>query len=389
MPKIGYKFENIESVLIRIQSANPYPTSAMLNDLKKELNKFFTGTECVDIIFTKNTDKLFFGMCVMPVIKDEDVMKIITTDEKMQIKKYYLEIDSKLLNLSLTKEEFAAVLLHEIGHMIINDQPIEMVRNSIDTYLADNDEIISIKDSAMYNKILNFGIKDTLRKFTSMLFKDNSEMIADAFVSSCGYGEDLISAQDKICNNAWGLSKNVRAPKIVILDWVFRLYKNVKFGRIPAIKTLEKSKLCTGSKLTKQEVDKVIKVLNKLDSDLIEESTYLLESVKKKKSFVERLKINGLRSIEDDYYEFKVRIKNAETEDEALYALRQINSRLTILDDYLMSEDLDQAEYDKWHSLLQKYKSLRDDIAAKKIYNKKNYGIWYSYNQLDSDDKMY
>ena len=68
MPKIGYKFENIESVLVRIQSANPYPTSAMLNDLKKELNKFFTGTECVDIIFTKNTDKLFFGMCVYPIV---------------------------------------------------------------------------------------------------------------------------------------------------------------------------------------------------------------------------------------------------------------------------------------------------------------------------------
>lgn len=388
MPKIGYNFGNIESVLVRIQNSDQHPTPQMLNDLKKELNKFFKDTECIDIIYTKNTDKLFFGMCVMPVIKDEDVMKIVTTDEKMKIKKYYLEIDSKLLTLNLSTNEFAAVLLHEIGHVVINDQPIEMVRNSIDTYMQYNDKILQLEDSAQYNKILGFAIKDTIQKFTSMLFKDDSELVADSFVISCGYGDSLLSAQQKICSNAWGLSKGVR-PKVVILNWIFNLYTNVKLSRIPAIRTLKKAKICTGSKLTQDEVDKVIKVLNKLDTDLVQEASFLLEAVKKKNSFAVRLKLNGLRSIEDDYYEFKIRVKNAETEEEALYALRQINSRLTILDDYLASEDLEESEYNKWYAVLEKYKALRDDLGAKKIYNRKNYGIWYSYNQLDSNDKMY
>ena len=57
-------------------------------------------------------------------------------------KKYYLELDSKLLMLNLTSREFTAILLHEIGHMVINDIPVKRVRENIDKYFQDKDKIL-------------------------------------------------------------------------------------------------------------------------------------------------------------------------------------------------------------------------------------------------------
>lgn len=389
MPKNGYSFKNIESVVTRIIAADPHPSSTMLNDLKKELNKFFTEAECLEIIYTKNTDKVFFGMCIMPLLTKEEVVNVVLSDEKINVTKYYLEIDSKLLQIGLTVDEFIAVLLHEIGHMVLGDTPIKIVRANIDKYFADKDEVIQYKDSINYVQLLSFAVTDTMQKMTSLMFKDEEELVADAFCTACGYGEALISAQQKILNNLYGLSKGVKGPKLLILDWCFRLYTNVKYNRIPAIKTLEKSKNFTASELTKRQVQKTIEALNRIDTDVQNEAAYLEES-SKKNSFFGKLKNNGLKTLEDDYYEFKVRVKNANTEEEALYALRQINSRLSILEDYLSSDDIDEKEHERWYQVLEKYRELRSELAAKKVYNRKNYGIWYSYNDLDGvEGKMY
>ena len=201
----------------------------------------------------------------------------------------------------------------------------------------------------------------------------------------CGYGEDLKSAESKITSNIWSTTVGVKEPKLVILDWVFRVYTNIKFARIPAIKTLQKSKSYTGSTLEKKEIDKVIAAIQRIDTDLVEESTNLLEGVKKKNSLFRRLRINGLRSIEDDLYEYRVRAKNAKTEDEAMYTLRQINTRLAILDDYIKYEDLDDSERDKYVDVINQFRDIREYLSTKKIYNRKNYGIWYDYDQLDKD----
>jgi hypothetical protein len=70
-----------------------------------------------------------------------------------------------------------------------------------------------------------------------------------------------------------------------------------------------------------------------------------------------------------------------------MYALKQINTRLTILDDYLMSTDSEKdRNYERWQAVYTKYKAIRDEIAAKKVYNKRNYGIFVDYDKLDNDD---
>ena len=55
------------------------------------------------------------------------------------------------------------------------------------------------------------------------------------------------------------------------------------------------------------------------------------------------IRLNGLRNIEDDLYEFNIRLKNVSDEEEALNLLRQINMRLAIIDDYLLDNKLDES----------------------------------------------
>ena len=384
MPKKGYNLNNLESVSKRFVASTNHPSVSILNDLKRELNNLFTEAKCEEIIYTKNTDKLFFGASVTPILNNDETLEIVLGTDEFKIKKYYLELDSKLLMIGLTSREFTAILLHEVGHMVINDIPVKRVRENIDKYLQDKDQVLDIKSSAQYTQLLNFAVKDTLKKVTSIRF-NNEEVLADSFVVLCGYGDDLKSAEGKIASNIWSTTVGVKEPKLVILDWVFRVYTNIKFARIPAIKTLQKSKTYTGSTLEKKEIDKVIAAIQRIDTDLVEESTNLLEGVKKKNSLFRRLRVNGLRSIEDDLYEYRVRAKNAKTEDEAMYTLRQINTRLAILDDYIKYEDLDDSERERYVDVMNQFRDIREYLSTKKIYNRKNYGIWYDYDQLDKD----
>lgn len=378
----NYDISKLESYLMRLKDS---PSIIYLNNIKTELNKLFDEAECLDVIYTKNTDKLLFGICVMPYIDNDTVGTILVSDEKVKINKYYIEFDSKLFDKDLTDKEMTALVLHEIGHLVTNDIPIKQLRRAIDDYFLNNDSQLSLKDTAQYKQILSFGMKDTLIKITSIFFRDE-EVVSDAFVSMCGYGEYLESALNKITENVYGMTKGVKAPKLAILNWCFRLYSNVKMKRIPALHLLNKSKSYTGSTLEKREIDNVIRALNRIDTDIIEESTLFLEEVKKKNSIFSQLKLNGLKSIENDYYEFAIRMKNSDTEDEVMYTIRQINLRLSILADYIENDDLTESDKTRWMNLYQKYADLREKALSKKIYNKKNYGLFFDYNQLDKPD---
>lgn len=377
---------NIEQ---KVNAIKDNPNVINLDALRTELNVFFkrnlAPAECIDVLYTKNTDKLFFGMCVMPYIDKDMVDNILITDNKIVINKYYLELDSKLFDKDLSAPEITALILHEIAHMVTNDKPVEQLRRVIDSYLLNSETILSLKDSAQYKQILILGMKDALIKFTSIFYRDE-EIKADALVVAFGYGGELESALVKCTSNLPGLIKGVKDPKLTMLDWCFRLYKNVKYGRIPALHLLNKTKALTSSNLQKREMENVIRALNRIDTDMVTESSYITEAAKKNSLF-SQLKYNGLRGIEEDYYEFLIRSKNSDTEDDAMYTLHQINMRMSILDDYITREELTDQERGKWVDLYEKYKELREYLSRKKIYNKKNYGLFFDYNQLDRGEE--
>ena len=387
MPKIGYNISNIEKIFSRLIESDTFPTKSQLSDLQKELNKFFTEATCLGVIYTRNTDNLFFGMSVMPILSNEDILDIVADNNDVKVKKYYLELDSKLFNIDLTAREMTAVLLHEVGHIVMDDTPTKKVRYAIDKYFAMKDQTISLKNSAQYTTLLGFAIKDSMIKLTSIMYSGDNEFRADAFATACGYGDELMSAQGKILTNAWGLNKSAKAPKLVILDWVFHLYKNVKFNRIPAINLLKSAKRNTGSQLTRRELDNVINALNRIDTDVVNEAAFLLETFNKKRGLAWQIKQNGLKGIQNDYYEMKIRSKNAREEADILYLMRQINSRMSLLQDAIDEGDMTEQEREKWVDLLFQYGDLRNYVSNLKVSNK-SFGVWFDYSQLDDLDKQ-
>ena len=382
MPKLGYDISNIENVFSRIIGSDSFPTSDMIIDLKKEINTFFIEGECIDIIYTNNTDKLFFGFTLIPVLDYEKVNSIVTDNNDVKIDSYYLEIDSKLFTFNLNAKELTACILYEIYSFIGTKSAIIKVRYAIDDYFMQRDSIMSIKAATQYNQLLNYAIKDTMIKQNSLFNKDPKESCTDPFIENTGLSIYLTSALEKIENAPVEFSTISRQPKFSVLEWIFNLYDDVKTNRIPALNTLNTAKKYTGSILIKKEIDNVINALNRIDTDVQLEASCIMESVKKK-GLIGQIRMNGLKGIENDLYEFKIRIKNLETEDEAMYVLRQINARLTLLQDSLDDLEMDDREYDRWYKVLDQYNALREELANKPIWNRKRYGIWYDYNKLD------
>ena len=349
------------------------PTNDRMANLKNVLNNLFKGTNCESIIYTNNTDKPFFGMCVMPVVNETDIKKMILENDFSTLKQnYFLEFDSKLFEIGLTTRELVAVVLHEIGHIILDiDKAVDEVTKSFYMYLQKNRETVDMERFIKYADLLAFGFRDAIRKINN-IFSDE-ETNADSYAVALGYGQELISALKKITDRCTLLNKDLD-NKLLVLQWTLRLYKNMKLRRIPALRTLEKTYQRTGSELEKREINKCMNAIKQYEYDAIDESAVLEE--KAKLSIFRRFKYKGMRGIEDDLYGLTLRVKSVDEQDEALMILRDINSRLAILDDYISSEDLDQNDLERWNAVRKKYLMLREELSKKTTYDDKYYGLF-------------
>lgn len=355
------------------------------------LNKIIDNkANCVNLIYTVNTDKLAFGCVVMPRFRGEEVNNLLISGDPIRIQDIEVEIDSKLFDYAFTDEQIAMIILYNICHMVNDHNPTARVREAIDTYLMNHDTQLVIKDSIQYQPIMTLGICDALVQFTNCLYLD-TEIESDPFLENLGFEENFGDTLATLFQVIPGASAEInRRPRLNMLDWALRLYVDVKKERIPAIHLLDKCISICGSTLYKNKFQTVINCLHKIDTDSYVQEAYnefLNEAKKNKKSLFSQIKYNGLRGIEEDFYEFMVRARNAETEEEVMYALKQINVRLAILDDYLRNEEMSDQDRQRWTNLYNKYVAIRDEIANKKVYNKRNYGIFVDYNRLDELDK--
>lgn len=362
MKKITYDFSRLENAVSALKQ-NPRSTTN-LNRLKTELNKLFKDSRCIDVIYTLNTDSVFFGMCVMPKFDSDEINEILSSDEKKRITQYYLEIDSKLFEINLTTKEIVAVILHEVGHVVNDSTPIDETRKIMDAYLAEKNDHLVLSDAVQYKDLLSFAIKDTVRKITSIFEKDDDEILADRFCSECGYGLELENALTKIIRNARTLNRGVK-NKLIVLQWTLRLYKDVKHNRIPALQTLRKANDVEGSVLVKREINLISRRLNEIDDDfMLQESTNFIKKITKK------FKYSGMKMFEEEFYELSLEAKNVSDTDETLIVIRKINTRISLLHEYLENEELDDKERERWLNLLEKYEQLRSETSKKKTAEK-------------------
>ena len=382
-----YNFNNLQDA---IGNVSRNPNNQNLEHLKRELNKFFSDSECTEILYTKNTDRLFFGMCVMASIPVQDYNEVIQGTKPYIIKSYKLEIDSRLLDLDLNDRELTAILLHEIGHVVNDSTPIEKVRNAIDLYMVKERDTLSVKDSNENRQVIIYAINDTIRKFTSIFNRKDDEILADEFVFMCGYGQDLESSFRKINSQVMLLNRNANVSKLIKLEWALRVYKEMGISRLTAIKILNRSKTLTGSKLEKREIEKAIHNIEKPKDLIVQEAELFINEYKNTNNLLTRVQRKGLRALEDDLYQYQIRVKNVDDENEALLVLRQINNRMGIIDEYIAGIDPEDDSYgaiERYRKLYYSYADLRDTLTKKASYNKKMYGLFIDYSEFPDPNR--
>ena len=357
-----YDFSMIEKLMFMISEDH---SSSTLNKLKNEVNKLFTKSKCKDILYTNNTDKLFFGMRVYPLFDGDDTMEILGDSKTKIFEKYYIEFDSKLFDpvLGLTEKELMAILLHEIGHIVYDIGTIDVVRKNIDLYFADADEYVDLKASKGYKELIGYALKDAVMKVGSLFTKfRDEEIVADATVVACGYGPDLETALRKIRRSDTYLNKDVD-DRFITLAWVLRLRSEFDTKRIPAIHTLNRAKALTASQLEKRELDYAIKLMNRMENPMSES---IIDDLKDKFSKkVTKFKTNGVRTIRDDIYELNLRLRCAEHEDDLIFIIRTVNTDITILQDYL-SDDISDYEREETIKALQDLYDIRQRASKDK-----------------------
>ena len=398
--KLNEIVERLESSILNIMNLKPEdriitPNYKHLLDIKEHLNYIFPYNGCVDVLFTLNTDKPFFGIHINPLISSTNALTIMLTDEKVKLDQYQLEIDSKLFGMDLDSEEILAYILHEISSMMDSFDVIEQVRGLIDLYVLSDDDVISIRDSVNYSQLIIYALKDTLFKVSSSLFKEEpEELTTNNLIQTLELENSLISAHEKITSSCYGLGESVRSPKTFILQWMFMIYRDIRNNSNIIKDTLKDAREFVASKLAIAEINKTLQAVDNIHVVMIE-SLDLNKAFEAKGMFslneislFKSLKTSGLRAIEDALYEYALRIKNCETEEDAMYILRCINTRLNILEDYIYNTpDLSESERKHWELVAAKYRELREQLAKKKIVNKKQYGLFFDYSQLDYLDK--
>lgn len=390
--------DKLKSVILNIIYMNPEekvinPSMTILNDLRDALNNVFLENRCIEVLYTYNTDKLFFGMRVSPNISPTDAVILLSTEEKIKLEKYKVELDSKLFNIGLDSDEITAFILHEISAMMDNYAIFDDCRALIDFNLVSIDDVINIRDSVNYAQLIIFAIKDTLYKLSSIMFKDDTDAIANPIIQACNLDNELINAEQKMSHALNGAGESMRNPKTIVLQWMFTMYKNMATNSMVIIDALKEAELYTASRLELEEIRKTIQAVDRIDMNILSENTTLDKFFEKKNisslneiSLFRNLKKNGLRSIEDDLYEYGIRVRNCKDADEAYMILRAINSRLGILEDYLATENIKETERVHWERVCEAYRDLRIQLAKKK-FKEKSWGIFIDYDALDKLDK--
>ena len=386
LPTIEYNFtELIEAFNGIKESYTAKPEH--LRAIKAELNKFFSDAECKEVLYSNNTDCMFFGIKILPVLDSDDIYDYLIDDEPIRVEKYYVEMDSHLFNpiLNLHPMELIALLMHEVNGMVGDSSPLENARNALNVYLSANGEHIKISKSIHYKEILTFGLKDFMSKSNSIFYNfDPSEAYANEFTTAYGLTDYLVDGYHKINHDNMRVYENMEISKFIVFSWALSLYKNLRIRRVGSINTLTRAKQLTGSRLEKMEIDNIINRIKRIDDDtIIVESSDLLNSVRiKVRDKMRKNRLGTLKMIDSAFYELNMQVRNVEDENDAMYLMRQINTNIAIIDEYRSSSDCDDYERSKWDQAYNKFEELRDRLSRAVTYKTKNFGIFVDYPDI-------
>lgn len=335
---------------------------------------FGPDSSCENFIVTENTDKMFFGIKVMPSHKFMDrylLDDILFEDKPVRIKTVDVEFDSKMFSplVGMTANEMMAVILYEIGHVVNSSAPVDDLRVQVDAYCAANDQVIAnLKDKDAID-FMAFAVAEYISKHSSLFTNSGDKFTADEFIHYADLDDQLENLISKIAKNNFRLHEDVDNPFATML-WTLRILSSLSTRKIMAIKTLKKAIDLSASVLEQNYMKSLIRGLEHVRIIPVNEGA------------LHKFKYNTMKQFDEDYFEIAMRCKNVEEEDDAIYLMRKINTRVSIIDDYINTEKISPDDFKKWSKLLDKYKDLRDDLLKTTVYKGKQYGIFVNYPDI-------
>lgn len=343
-----------------------------LNKIKECLNKIFPDSKCVDVIYTVNTDKMFFGIVTLPILSPNEILNIMTSDEDSKITTYKVELDSKLFSdmIDLSLDEITALIVHEVARLVNDYFPINNARYLIDKTVLDYGITLKMSEYVPYIEIIGYGIKEAARRSVSIF--ENNYLVPYYLDETYELTDSLRRAITKLENkgNLWDTEVD---NKSIIIKWVVRLYTNILKYRIMSLHTLEKGIELTGSVLIVNEMKNMVKKLHRIDDySLMQEASNIINFFNSTKNAtlnaLDRFKANGIKNYYDDYYEIQFEYNNMDNDrGTAVTLLHKINSRMSVIDDYISTEKVDPQTKKRLTELYYKYDELRKNIAATKL----------------------
>ena len=344
-----------------------------LNKIKDCLNKIFPDSKCVDVIYTVNTDKMFFGIVTLPILSPNEILNIMTSDEDSKIATYKVELDSKLFceTIDLSVDEITALIVHEVARLVNDYYPINNARYLIDKVVLDYGITLKMSEYVPYIEIIGYGIKEAARRSVSIF--ENNYLVPYYLDETYELTDSLRRAITKLENkgNLWDTEVD---NKSIIVKWVVRLYTDILKYRIMSLHTLEKGIQLTGSVLVVNEMKNMIKKLRRIDDySLMQEASSIInffnDSKKANLSALDRFKANGIKNYYDDFYEIQFEVNNMDNDrGTAVSLLHKINSRMSVIDDYISTEpELNLQTKKRLADLYYKYDELRGNIASQKL----------------------
>lgn len=375
----------------------------VLENVRTDLNALFKDSICNRVYISNNTDKSFFGIKVLPTkLSPDDIEKMMSDDNPKRISTYVVDIDSKLFgltnNLNFNKDATTnntyihstglsdfhiwSLIVYEVSNLINTNEPIIKTRDAIHEYITIKN--FSLMNDFFYRSHLNnslfyFAMCDTINKFASVFYTNafdpnfsKNNFIPNEFIANCmpELTNTLEEAIDIIRGSNVFIGFN---KKLVTLQWFLTLIIDSKHTYFDAIETIDQCIDVTGSTIERNRLIHIKNLLNRVEFIDINDVNGINES-----TIMHKVRSRGIINIENELYEYAVRIKTATTESEARCLIREINNRMDILSDYMENEltDDDTGERDRLQKIYDKYSSLRDKLTQMPITKYKYLQLW-------------
>lgn len=201
------KFADIEEAFTRLKGNDSYTHS--LGVLSDRLSEILKKRVRVNVVHPTNNTQ---PCVVMSIFPSEDtinrLVSAIANEEKDSIladvwngsDDWFVEIDSRILTdaVNMSAKELTALLLHEAGHIVCSNSIPMRLAKVVRVQIAKSNVITKqlVKDT-FFSKLLLFPILNACSMAKGEV-DIKKEIAADKYVIKAGYGEDLVSAFDKI-----------------------------------------------------------------------------------------------------------------------------------------------------------------------------------------------